>query len=177
MKQNSLPFLSHCRTMSVSVCALALSLSMARAETTENLEKTFTIKPGGQLVVEVDFGAIEVTTHAGDQVSIHVSRGTKADEQAFLQDCPVTLTQEGDTVNVHSKSEAKNIWSSHGRQRTKGKYTIAVPAQFNARLKTSGGDIEVRDVQGELKVNTSGGGIEVTGGGESWVVTHPKIRK
>jgi DUF4097 and DUF4098 domain-containing protein YvlB len=150
---------------------LVWSMALARAETAENLKKSFTVKPHGQLVVEVDFGAIEVTTHASDQVSIHVvrrvSRGTKADEEAFLQDRPVTLSQEGDTVTVHSKAGTKNVWSWKGRQRVDGKYTIALPAQFNVRLKTSGGGIEVRDVQGEVKVNTSGGGIDVSGGGGS----------
>ena len=171
MKHNYIPILSNWRTMFATAGVLVLSLALARAETEETLKKSFTVKPGGQLVVEVDFGAIEVTTRAGDQVSIHVvrrvSRGTKADEEAFLQDRPVTLSQEGNTVTVHSKAESKNAWSWKGRQRVEGKYTIALPAQFNARLKTSGGDIEVSDVQGELNVNTSGGRIELRGGGGS----------
>ena len=92
----------------VAICALGLSVWPALAETEENLDKTFTASPGGQLVVEVEFGAIEVTSNAGDQVSIQVvrrvTRASKEDEQAFLQERPVTFTQEGGTITVRSNA-------------------------------------------------------------------------
>lgn len=148
---------------------LVVGLAAARAETVENLEKTFTVKPGGQLVVDVDFGALEIASQATDQVSVHVkrsiSRGDRADEEAFLKDRPVTLSQEGNTVTIRSKAESKDSWSWKGRQRIEGKYVITLPAKFNAQARTSGGAIEVRGVDGEVKVNTSGGEIRVNGGG------------
>lgn len=153
----------------VSLSILVVGLVAARAETVENLEKTIAVKPGGQLVVDVDFGAIEITTQATDQVSIHVtrniSRGAKADEEAFLKNRPVTISQDGDTVTIRSKAASKDSWSWKGRQRIEGRYVIAVPAKFNAHAKTSGGSIAVREVDGEVKVNTSGGDIRVNGGG------------
>ena len=159
------------RNLTVPICALLLTVAVARAETVENIDKTFEVKPGGQLVVDVDFGAIEVATQSTDQVVIHVtrrvSRGAKPDEEAFLQDRPVTITQEGDTLTIRSKGITKNSWSWKGRQRVDGKYVISLPAKFNARLRTSGGGIEVNGLNGEVKVNTSGGNIRVEGGGGS----------
>jgi DUF4097 and DUF4098 domain-containing protein YvlB len=165
MKQNSALITARFRTISLSMSALMLSLLVGRSETTEDFHKTLTVKPGGQLVVEVDFGAIEITTHTSDQVAIHVarrvSRGGKADEEAFLQACPVIVSQEGDTVNIRSKAVTREAWSWKGHQRAEGKYTIVLPAKFNARLKTSGGNIGMKDVQGEIEVQTSGGDIEI----------------
>ena len=147
--------------LAVAACGLAL-LPVTRAETEEKLEKTFPASAGGQLVVEVDFGSIEVSSNAVDEVSIHVwrrvSRGSKADEQSFLDERPVTFTQEGSTVTVRSKGPALKNWK--GKQRVEAKYVIAVPSQFGARLKTAGGSIDLRDLQGAFNASTSGGALK-----------------
>ncbi|MBN8248817.1 MAG: DUF4097 family beta strand repeat protein, partial [Verrucomicrobia bacterium] len=119
------------------------------------------------------FGSSEVASQATDRISIQVtrriSRGKKADEEAFLRDQPVTISQEGDTVTVRSKATTKGPWSWKGRQQIAGKYVITLPAKFDVRLKTAGGGIEVRDVDGEVKLDTSGGDLRVQGGGGSLV--------
>ncbi|MBL9173591.1 MAG: DUF4097 family beta strand repeat protein [Verrucomicrobiales bacterium] len=171
MKHSSHSICSRLSRALVPLCVLVAGLAAARAETVENLEKSFSVKQGGQLVVDVDFGAIEIASQATDEVSIHVtrsvSRGAKADEEAFLKDRPVTISQDGDTVTIRSKAASKDSWSWKGRQRIEGRYVIAVPAKFNAQARTAGGAIAVREVDGEVKVNTSGGDIHVDGGGGS----------
>ncbi|MCC6233928.1 MAG: DUF4097 family beta strand repeat protein [Verrucomicrobiales bacterium] len=151
------------------LAAAVLTLAAAQAETLEKFDRSFRVSPGGKLVVDVDFGALEVTSHAGNEVVIHVerkiSRGSKEDETAFLADRPVVMTQDGDTLHIRSRSEKKESWSWKGKQRLEGKYTIAVPRQFNPELKTAGGGIEVQGIEGTLNLRTSGGSIEVQGGG------------
>ena len=56
MNNNSIPIRSLHRILTVPICALLLTVAIARAETVENIDKTFDVKPGGQLVVDVDFG-------------------------------------------------------------------------------------------------------------------------
>src|SRR5262245_40670661 len=149
---------------SLLAAVLLLSPPTLRAATEETLDKTFTVSPGGTLVADVDFGAIEVSSRTGNEVKVHVwrnvSRRTKADEEQFLRDRPVTFSQEGDTVTIRSRSDKKGNSSWRGSQRTEGKDTITVPAKFNARLKTSGGGIEVRDLIGDVNTRTSGGGLK-----------------
>jgi DUF4097 and DUF4098 domain-containing protein YvlB len=134
------------------------------AETEEQINKRFTVQPGGKVVVDVDFGSIDVSTNATGEVTVDVyrkvSRRSKPSEEEFLRERPVTFSQEGDTVTIHSRAKDKGfkLWS--GWQRTEGKYTITVPAQFNAQLKTSGGGIAVTDLSGETKAGTSGGGLK-----------------
>jgi DUF4097 and DUF4098 domain-containing protein YvlB len=143
--------------------ALIVSAGTVRAETEETLDKTFTVPAGGTLVTDVSLGSIDVGTHSANEVTIHVwrkvSRKTKAEEEQFLRDRPVSFSQDGNTVTVRSHSETKLHWFWGGRQRTEGKYTITVPARFNVQLKTSGGGIEVRDLAGEVNAHTSGGGL------------------
>ncbi len=156
-------------THSLGVATLALGLVSAQAETVEKHNKSFSIPSGGKLVVDVDFGGIEVTSHAGDQVEVRVerkvSRGTKEDEQEFLQDRPVVFSQDGNTLTVRSRAEKKNAWNWKGKQRLEGKYTISVPRQFHTQLKTSGGSVEIQNLDGDAQLHTSGGNIRVAGGG------------
>src|SRR5205814_1850664 len=132
------------------------------AETEEEINKRFAVQPGGKLVVDVDFGSIDISTNASSEVIVDIfrkiSRRNKSSEEEFLRERPVTFSQDGNTVTIRSRAKSKMGWSWHGWQRTEGKYTITVPAQFNAQLKTSGGGIGVSDLSGETKADTSGGG-------------------
>jgi len=133
------------------------------AETEEHISKRFAVQPGGTLVVDVDFGSLDVKTHDAGEVVVDVlrkiTRPTKAEEEEFLADRPVTFTPEGDTLKIESRAPTRNNGPSRGKQRTEGKYTITVPTKFNAQLKTAGGAIAVSDLTGEVKAGTSGGGL------------------
>ena len=133
------------------------------AETEEQISKQFSVQPGGKIVVEVDFGAIEVNTNGDNQVTVDVvrkiSRSSKTAEEAFLRDHPVTISQTGNTVTITSRAKAKITSWWHGFQRNEAKYTITVPAPFSAQLKTAGGAITVNDLSGGVQARTSGGGL------------------
>lgn len=150
--------------MKLSSILLLASCVVAAAETEEQINKRFTVEPGGNLVVDVDFGAVEVSANGTREVTVDVvrkiSRRSKAAEQEFLRERPVTFEQDGNTIIIRSRAKAKiGGWRGWlgGFQRTEGKYAITVPKQFNAHLKTSGGGIGVSDLTGEVKAGTSGG--------------------
>ncbi len=134
----------------------------ALAATEERVNKRFAVKPGGTLALDVDFGSVEVTTGEGNEVVVDawrkISRPRKADEEAFLRNNPVTLVQDGSDVTVRCKSKQRISWG--WRNRNEAKYTITVPAQYNARLGTAGGGISVNGLTGEVTANTSGGGLK-----------------
>src|ERR1044071_8889429 len=59
-------------TIVAGICAGTVRL---HAQTTEgNLTKRFTVKPGGNLVIEADRGGIEITTGETTEVKIEVKR-------------------------------------------------------------------------------------------------------
>jgi len=149
--------------MKLTLFLLPLAALAALAATEEQLNQRFTAQPEGKLVVDVDFGSIDVVTHASAEVVVDVwrriTRKNKADEEEFLRDHPVSFSQDGNTVTVSSRRKGVGGWSWGGQSRKEAKYTITVPAQFNAQLKTSAGSIAVSDLAGEVKANTSGGGL------------------
>jgi putative adhesin len=148
------------------LAVLLASCLTVGAETKEQINKSFAVRPGGKLVLDVDFGSVEINTNATDEVTIDVvrkvSRRNKADEEQFLREHPVTMTQEGNTVTIYSRGKSKSPRWWFGSQRTEGKYAITVPAQFNAQIKTAGGGVVITDLTGDVKAGTSGGGFKFT---------------
>jgi hypothetical protein len=148
------------RTCLVLLLATALT---ALAVTEEKLNHRFSLQPGGKVVVEVDFGTITVATNDSNEVVVDVwrkiGRKKKADEEAFLRDNPVIFTQDGNTASIrsHSKTRASVSWT--GRTQNEAKYTITVPARFNAQLTTGGGGIDVVDLTGDVHAQTGGGSL------------------
>jgi hypothetical protein len=145
-------------------CLLFLITSVAAlAATEEKLNHHFAVQPGGAVAVEVDFGTIDISTNATSEVVVDVwrkiGRRKKADEEAFLRDNPVEFAQDGNAVTIRSHSKPKWSWSMSGRNQNEAKYTLSVPAQFNARVRTGGGGVRVVDLTGDVKAYTGGGGL------------------
>ena len=144
------------------ICAF-LNLS-AFAVTEEHINKHFAVQPGGELVVDVNMGGIDVSTNGDNEVVVDVvrkiGRSKKADEEAWLKDHPIQFDQSGDTVTVRCRKSQKSSWSFMGRNQNEAKYTITVPSKFNVKLGTSGGGISVIDIAGEIKADTSAGGLK-----------------
>lgn len=152
--------------MKLASLLLLVASCAALAATEEQTNKIFQAAPGGNIVVDVSFGSIEVATNgAADEVRVDVwrkiTRKDKATEEQFLRDWPVNFVQDGNTITVRCRSEEKNRWFNWGSGNwNEAKYIIHAPAHFDASLKTSGGPIAASDLTGSVKADTSGGGLK-----------------
>ncbi len=152
--------------LTISTILVAGALSAAAA-TEENIHQTRPAKPGGTLVVDVDFGSIEVTPGDNNQVVIDAHRkieaSSKEKEENYFKEVPLTITTEGDRVIVRAtrrqESLGKQLWQLLGHTRTEGHYKLSVPASFSTDLDTSGGNITVSGLTGKQKTDTSGGDL------------------
>lgn len=146
---------------------LLLASCTAFAATEQQINTNFNVAPGGALVVDVGVGSITVTANDRNEVAVDVwrkaTRRQKAKEEEYLQNNPVILEQRGNTVTVRCTHHERNRLFRNARgNRNQASYTIRVPSQFNARLDTAGGGIDVSDLTGEVQVNTSGGGLKLS---------------
>ena len=125
--------------------------------------KHFSVQPGGKILVDVDFGEIQVSTNTSNEVFVEYYRkitgGGEEKASEFLKERPVVITQDGNTVSIVSKKKGTFNWGWPSFKKVEAKYTIRVPAMFSAKLNTSGGSIGISDLTGEFKANTSGGGL------------------
>lgn len=157
-----------------AACLLAaglVSIQLQAASTSSDLNKTFSVDPGGTLAMEVDRGSITVATGDRTDVAIEVKRTisglSDSKAQAVFDDHEVTFTQDKDRVLIKArfKSPTKG-WFSRDQNKLQVKYLISIPKKFNVDLNTAGGSITLGDLDGVAKVRTSGGSLnlaEVTG--------------
>jgi DUF4097 and DUF4098 domain-containing protein YvlB len=155
------------KTLLTFITLVSLTLFTATAATEENIHETRAAKAGGTLVVELDFGSIDVAPGDTDKVVIDAHRkieaSSKEKEKEYFKAVPITITTEGDRVIVRAirqhESLGSQLWKMLGQTRTEARYTIRVPANFNADLDTAGGDISANNLTGNVKVDTSGGNL------------------
>ena len=116
-------------------------------------EKSFQTKSGELLNVSISAGDIIVSSWDKNEVSITVIGDEDVNEylEFFFE-----KTDEGITV----RTEKKSTWTGWFKS-LRYKVKAMVPSNYNTRLKTSGGDINLVDVNGELELATSGGDISV----------------
>ena len=155
----------------------------ASAASKDNVSQQVDATPGGRLVVDVDFGTIEVTPGTDDKVALEAHRkvdfGNQAREKEYFSAAPITITKDGNVVTVRARSSTPKNRSNLGHSETHGQYTIRVPKKFETDLRTDGGDVTAsgisgnktvktsggklvfKDLEGNLNANTSGGSIEV----------------
>lgn len=132
------------------LAAFALPAALAAAEVP--LHRSFNVAPGGTLTLDADVGDIQVSPGAGG-VSIDVFRRGRA-----AQDLEVSFDQQGNDVNVTARYQHGSRWFNWSGD-LDARFVVTVPSRYNVRLNTSGGDIRVGDLQGEVRCKTSGGTI------------------
>lgn len=167
---------------------LAIPVVSADARIVRTVEKSFPVQPGGLLKASTQGGDIEVRTAETNEVNvtarqtIHATTDAKADE--LLEKLTLTMEQRGNDMILEAKYEERRFRWSMNWPPVQVDFIVTVPKSFNADLKsaaseaqgkadaglfkatinldlrTSGGDITVGDLQGNVKAHTSGGDLK-----------------
>ncbi len=117
-------------------------------------EKSFEVSPGQQIQLEADLGDVRISTWNENTVYVLVKGNRKAKEKV---DFEFEQTSEGIFIKADKEGSGWFSWF-------KGlelKFDIKVPEEFDAYIYTSGGDVEVYDLQGEGELKTSGGDVDL----------------
>jgi len=153
----------HSKAQIIAVTFLSLAALTAAAEVEDKITKSFTVQPGGQLVVAVDRGAIEVKTADRDSVDIEVIRkagGSRTKAEQTLKDHVVSTTQDGNQVEVRAENKGGPTSGWFGRSpELQVSFVITVPRKFDVNLKTAGGGVKVNGLAGKVQAHSSGGNL------------------
>lgn len=121
------------------------------------IEKTFDVKKGGDLIMEKIRGDVIITTWNKNVVKIHEVRKmdvyTEAEAKAVLKKTDVIYQKSGNVIKVGGEDSYRSYMSS--------KFEVVLPSEFNVDIGTSGGDISVADLKGTVDLKTSGGDIDL----------------
>jgi hypothetical protein len=145
----------------LSAALLAALPVAAHAKIERVVEKTFTVKPGGQVTVETSGGNITVQTTTDEKATVVAKEKIRASSEAeadeLLKDLTLTIEQNGDEI----LAKAKLDHTGWGRQPVQVDFVVTVPASFRATVKTSGGDVKIGDLQAKVNARTSGGNVRL----------------
>jgi hypothetical protein len=144
---------------------LLASPAVLSAKITRTVEKNFTVQPGGNLKVRTSGGEIKVLTGPGDTVKVTATERIHADSEAradeLLQDLELTIEQSGNDITAIAKYERSGGWHFGNWPPVNVSFTVVVPAKFNVDLGTSGGDIALQSINGRAHLRTSGGNLKI----------------
>ncbi len=122
----------------------------------QNYNETFNVNPNDNLFLDVDFGDIIIKGSPDNLVHVKVTmKGSDEDIERYK----VKFSQEGNTVKVECRHRGARF-HFFNQNWTDAKYEISVPAEFNLDVSTSGGNVEIYNVKGEIEGSTSGGDVE-----------------
>ena len=153
-------------TLLLAAALLAAIPTMTQAKIERLVEKTFPVTPGGTLQVETQGGDITVRPGADDRVRVVarqlIRAKSEAEADALLQKLELRLEQEGNDIVSTAKYAGKQRFIISGFwPPVQVSFEVTVPVRFLVNAVTSGGDITVGDLTGEVKARTSGGDVEI----------------
>jgi len=132
----------------------------------KEMAKSFTVSPGGELILESDIGSVEILTGAQNIVEIEaVLEADTRDEakaERIFQDFELDFSQEGgDVIITGDYAGSRKGWRfwEDGKRSLKVHFLITVPSRYDVTITTSGGSIAVDDLDGDVKARTSGGSL------------------
>ncbi|MGD8781572.1 MAG: DUF4097 family beta strand repeat-containing protein [Ignavibacteria bacterium] len=120
-------------------------------------EKTFDVSPGQLLELETSTGDVNIKTWSKNELYVKVLGNRKAEDKMEFD-----FYETSDGVKI--KAEKEGGWTSSWFNWGRGfdlKFIIKLPEEFNLNVRTSGGDIDVTNLEGTAKLHTSGGDIEL----------------
>ncbi|HEX7114058.1 MAG TPA: DUF4097 family beta strand repeat-containing protein [Steroidobacter sp.] len=138
--------------------AVLLASAPATAAEQKKLDRAFTVAEGGRLTIDADGSDVTVSGTDSNQVVVNVIvKGS----QREIERTRVEAEQSGNDVTVQVKRDRGNWldwfqWSGHS------KIDVKVPRAYHVEIDTSGGDLAVSRLKGEVRGKTSGGDLKVS---------------
>ena len=131
----------------------------------EDIVEVFPVAPGGRLTIDADFGAIDVQSAEGDNLSVRVRRAAqlKEDRRAgeVLKNFDVQMTHEAADVKIEAKFRGPIKQWKKAKKRLDVQFEIVVPRNYALDLKTADEEISAVDIGGDVNVHTAGAGLRL----------------
>lgn len=131
---------------------------------TATVDESFAVEPGGTFDLEATNGSITVSSWDRDEVAVEetlqFSDASRSDVEEYLENKATSYETTNGTVRVRGPESngGRNGFGSDGDD-VQYRYEVQVPRRFSARLRTSGGSIDVSQLEGTLDGQTSGGSV------------------
>ncbi len=147
--------------LTVMVLIAALLAAPVALAAHRTYARQFSAPNGGRLTLHTQVGSVHVIGKRTRNVTIRAQlTGTKS----FLNSIHIHAEQTpaGVTISAHIDHREAYHWF-HFFETNHVRFTIEVPRDYPVDLRTSGGDVSVRDLNAPVHAATSGGDISIAG--------------
>jgi DUF4097 and DUF4098 domain-containing protein YvlB len=123
------------------------------------ISKSFKVGEGGNFNAERITGDFDISTWEKEEVAIQLEMRirsfTRGEAEEVYRRAQTSFSMSGKTVYVKGDFNGDN-------GRVENHFTVTLPKRFNVRIETSGGDIFLTQLEGEVEMKTSGGDIHIS---------------
>ena len=125
--------------------------------TNRHIEKTFTVKSGSNLLLDTDVGNVDIQTWDKEEVLVKVDiEGSDRRSEKF----DVKFAEGTDRISIIGKAN-DNSFLKWDVGDLNVNYYVTVPKKFSVKANTSGGNMTLRGLEGDVRFETSGGNLSV----------------
>lgn len=140
----------------ILAATFATSVALAAQST---YDKTLNAPPGGQLTFDADAGSVSVVGSDTREVVVHADL---EGSESFLHRLHISAEQTPSGVTVSARLDHGGWldwfnWFDSGSGDVH--FTVQLPRDYPVDVRTSGGGLDVRDLNAAAHARTSGGGI------------------
>ena len=121
------------------------------------IEKSFKVRSGSALLVDISHANVDVQTGSGNEASVLVTLNSRNMGKARdkFEKMEWAVYEEGGNVHVTAESPRGNWNVSMNIE-----VTIVIPSTFDVDLSTSHGNVDMDDIEGMVNLKTSHGNVE-----------------
>ncbi len=141
----------------IALCALCTALLFGTVACAETEARSFDVSPGDRLVLDTEWGEVEVTTGDNATVALSVENADKLD---------LSYEQENGALTIRGRRRGPDVVGWFLDWSNRPSFRLTVPHEHDLSLRTAGGNVAIGDLDGKLSARTSGGSIatgEVSG--------------
>jgi DUF4097 and DUF4098 domain-containing protein YvlB len=138
-------------------------------DTQEKFEKTIPFEPGGYVAVTNQNGNIQVSSWNEKSVQItafkKVNLSNSSDAEKWLKMIDIEIIQHDHEIKINThtpeqrESFLEKFFSRHNVS-CSVEYEIKVPQKTDLNLQSSNGNIDVREIEGRIRLETTNGNID-----------------
>jgi hypothetical protein len=143
----------------LSALTLATPAVASEQTETERVDRTVSIRAGGQLRLKNFSGRVTITGSNRSDVAIHAVRRASRDR---LDHIKLEIVETGSGVSIEANKKDDN-WRERDNNVVDTEFEILVPADVILDVNVFSSDIFVRDVRGRQRLHTFSGEVDVTG--------------
>ncbi len=141
-------------TLRLVVAVAATLVTSVALAAHRSYDRQVSAPPGGRLTFQTNVGSVNVVGGQAPEVIVHADL---EGSESFLARVHISVGQSGSGVTVSARADHRGWFHWFQFEANRVRFTVQVPGDYPVDVRTSGGDLHVRDLNAAVRASTSGG--------------------